>query len=46
MTVGDDRIEGAEDPIAVGIRNDEGGQKLDSVTSMTRDLTENFMLLE
>ena len=49
MTVGDDRIESTKDPIAIGIRNDQGGQKLDGMTGMTGmtgDLTENFMLLE
>ena len=46
MTVGDDRIEGTEDPIAIGIGKDQGRQKLDGVTGVAGDLAENFVLLE
>jgi len=46
MTVGDDRIEGTQDPIAIGIGNDQRRQKLDGVTGVAGDLTENFVLLE
>ena len=46
VTVGDDRIEGTKDPIAIGIGNDQRRQKLDGVAGVAGDLTENFVLLE
>ena len=46
VTVGDDGIEGTKDPIAIRIGNNQGRQKLDGVTGVAGDLTENFVLLE
>ena len=46
VAFGDDGFKTAQDPITVRIGNNKCGQKLDRMASMTRDLTQQFMLFE
>src|SRR5258708_24470186 len=46
MAAGDDLIERAYDPIAILVVDHEGGQQLDGMARMPRNLTEDLVLLE
>ena len=46
VVFGDDRVETAQDPITVRIRNNKCRQKLDRMARMTGDLAQQFMFFE
>ena len=46
MAIGDRRLKGAFDPLAIRIRYDERRKKLHGVIRVARDLGKNFMILK
>ena len=46
MAIGDHGVEGAFDPVAIELVDDERRQQLDRMIGVTRDLNEDVVLLE
>ncbi len=46
MAIGDDRIEGTFDPLAISLRDHKRRKQLHGVVCMARDLDKDLMILE